>query len=402
MRRPSLPAFLLALLAFPLLALGWGTKEHIQLTRIAVARLIADPQTPPDMKRWLADATPGLMDMAAEKQWFLNQRQGIVPRGADGIPFWSVIPDTEVLMAGREEKKLEPFGVPERLLHFIDLELFVTGEEKRAYRHDLSGKPRAADVPRDMKDPRYAQAGMLPFRVEDCYRKLVEQLRAGRLNDKHGQHPRDEHAARWAGFLAHYLADNTQPHHATLDYKSAAYFAEKRKAPNVHAQMEYVMADDEKADYLPLREAFWPLFERALDEVSDPVQTDDLWQATLEVSMTSYDALPLIGVAAMRAAKQGGTPEKPEGPAAADFDTETFFRATGTYQGREMSVMEMKARQQAWAVKRIQRVFRQAWDEARAPASNFIAPPTTAPATTAPTAPAAPPRPPRGDDPPAA
>jgi hypothetical protein len=32
--------------------------------------------------------------------------------------------------------------------------------------------------------------------------------------------------------------------------------------------------------------------------------------------------------------------------------------------GREMSVMEMKAIQTAWAVKRIQKVYRMAWDEA--------------------------------------
>ena len=82
-----------------------------------------------------------------------------------------------------------------------------------------------------MKDPRYQQAGMLPFRVEECYGKLVEQIRAGRLSDKPGQFPRDEHAAKWAGYLAHYVADNTQPQHATIDYKSQTYFADKRNAP---------------------------------------------------------------------------------------------------------------------------------------------------------------------------
>ena len=46
------------------------------------------------------------------------------------------------------------------------------------------------------------------------------------------------------------------------------------------------------------------------------------------------------------------------------FDTETFFRTRGTFMGREMSVMEMKAYQQAWAVKRVQRLWRRAWDEA--------------------------------------
>jgi hypothetical protein len=229
-----------------------------------------------------------------------------------------------------------------------------------------------------MKDPRYAQAGMLPFRVEDAYQKLVAQLRAGRLNDKPGQYPRDEHAAKWAGYLAHYVQDNTQPQHATIDYKSAAYFADKRRSPNVHAQVEYMMADDDNADQMPTREYFWPLLVKALDEASDPIETSDPWQATVEVAMRSYDALPLIGVAAMAAAKQGGTPQSPSGPAAADFDTDVFYRTRGQCMGREISVAEMKAMQQAWAVKRTERLWRQAWDEAHAPGTK----PATTPAAT--------------------
>ncbi|MEA2710095.1 MAG: hypothetical protein QOF78_2696 [Phycisphaerales bacterium] len=371
MRRPFIIVIVLVLLAPAPSStlLAWGTKEHLQLTRIAAERLMADEKTPDAMRQWLRAATPGAMDMAGEKRWFLEQRQGIVPRGADGLPFWAVAPDTVVLMEGRDEKKVAPFGVPERLLHYVDLELLAAGDQKREYRHDLSGKPKLADIPRDMKDPRYLQAGMLAFRVADSYQKLVEQLRAGRLNDKPGQFPRDEHATKWAGYLAHYLADNTQPQHATIDYKSAAYFADKRRAPNVHAQVEYMMADDDADDHAALREEYWPLLMKALDEVNDPVETADLFIATNEVALASYDALPLIGVAAMAAMKQGGTPEQPQGaPAAEKFDTETFFRHRGTYQGREISVLEMKARQQAWAVKRIERIWRRAWDEAHQPA----------------------------------
>jgi len=347
-------------------ALAWSTKEHMQLARLAAERLIADEKTPPAMRQWLRDATPGVMDMDGERRWFLETRQGIVPRGADGIAYWVVMPDVVVLMDTRNEK-VPPFGVPERLLHYIDLELFLTGDQPREYRHDLSGKPKIENIPRDMSDPRYQQAGMLPFRVEDCYKKLVEQFRAGRLTDKPGQYPRDEHAAKWAGYLAHYLGDNTQPQHATVDYKSSAYFADKRNAPNVHAQVEYMMADDDADDHMALREEYWPLLVKAIDEVNDPVETKDLFVATNEISLASYEALPLIGVAAMAAMKQGGTPDHPTGaPGAAKFDTETFYHHRGTFQGREMSVLEMKARQQAWAVKRIERLWRQAWDEAHA------------------------------------
>jgi len=230
-----------------------------------------------------------------------------------------------------------------------------------------------------MKDPRYVQAGMLPFRVEESYRQLVDQLRGGRLNDKPGQLPRDEHAAKWAGYLAHYVQDNTQPQHATVDYKAATYFADKRRSPNVHAQVEYMQADDDQADNMPVREEYWPLLVKALDEVADPVETDDPWQATVEVALRSYDALPLIGVAAQAAAKQRGTPENPEGPHADTFDTEVFYRHRGPYLGREMSVMEMKAIQQAWAVRRVQRVWRQAWEEANTAAPVPATGPTTLP-----------------------
>jgi hypothetical protein len=365
MRHRRLATVVGIILLWPSFASAWSTKEHTQLTRIAAERLMGDARTPPTMKEWLRAGTPGAMDMEQERRWFLDTRMGITPRGADGIPYWAVMPDIVVLMEGKEEKKVAPFNVSERLLHYIDLELFLTGDQKREYRHDLSGKPKLADIPRDMTDPRYQQAGMLPFRVDDAYKKLVEQLRAGRLNDKPGQYPRDEHAAKWAGYLAHYLADNTQPQHATIDYKSAAYFADRQKAPNVHAQVEYLLADDDVDDHMALREEFWPLLVAALDEVSDPVETADLFIATNEVAMASYDALPLIGQAAMAAMKQGGTPDKPQGPAGAEkFDTETFYRFRGQFQGRQMSVMEMKARQQAWAVKRIERLWRRAWDEA--------------------------------------
>jgi hypothetical protein len=372
MHRRILAALIFAytLASVPSSVHAWGTKEHLQLTRLAAERLIADPSTPADMKAWLKDAAPGLMDMEGEKNWFMNQRIGIVPRGADGIIFWAVMPDVTIFLEGREEKKAAPFGVPERLLHYIDLELFLPGDAKREYRHDLSGKPKIGDIPHDMKDKRFEQAGMLPFRVEDCYAKLVRQIRDGRLTDKNGQGgSRDEHAAKWAGYLAHYLEDNTQPQHATIDYKSAAYFVEKRKAPNVHAQVEYIMADDEFDDHLALRQEYWPLLAKALDEVQDPVQTEDLFRATLEVSLASYDALPLIGQAAMAAAKQAGTPEKPTGPASDQFDTETFFRFRGSLRGKNTSVIEMKAYQQAWAVKRVMRLWRKAWDESHAAAT---------------------------------
>lgn len=358
--------------AFASVSFAWSTKEHIQLTRIAAERLIADPNTPAAMKDWLKAANRGALDVEGEKQYFLHQHVGILPRGADGLGFWATMPDMAKMLDGPRASEVEPFGVPEAQLHFTDLEFFMPDPADRNYKDDLSHKPKLSDFPRDPKDARWKQAGMLPFRVEDTYGRLVAALRAGRLVDTDGQYPHDEHAAKWAGYLAHYLEDNTQPQHATIDYKSRTYFSKAAglRTPNVHWDVEGRLLDDEANDYMTLREEFWPLFVKALDEVKDPVETQDVWTATLEVMLKSYEALPLIGRAAMAGYHVGGTPEAPEGHAADTLDVDAFFHFKGSYGGREMTVLEMKAHQTAWAVKRVERVWRQAWEQSQQAATD--------------------------------
>ena len=352
-------------------AAAWSSKEHVLLTRIAAARLIADPATPAGMKDWLRAAAPNLPGMDGEREFLLHARVGVFPRGVDGIPFWATVPDLNALTdsgPADRAKKVEPFGVPERLLHFIDVEFFMPDEARRRYAPDLSNKPKLSDIPDDPADPRFARAGMLPFRVRQCFERLVESIRAGRLNDRPGRFPRDEHAAKWAGFLAHYVEDNTQPHHATVDYKSASYFAAgPRTAPNIHADMEYRLVDDDFADYPELRQAFWDAFAKALAAAQDPVGTDgDVFRSTLEVSLASYDALPLIGEAAVAGygAAGGGRPR--------DLNAEAFYTHRGKVRGEEMSLLEMKARQMAWAERRVEALWLRAWKEATA--SNLGAP----------------------------
>lgn len=350
-------------------AKAWSNKEHIELTRIAAQRLLADPGTPAGMKTWLKLACPDALDPEKERDYFLKQRVGLVPRGVDGVAYWATVPD---MMAALSDKKIEPFGVNERMLHYIDLEQFIREEPRRRYRNDLSNKPFDFDIPPSMKDDpvtkdnKWKRAGMLPFRIDQCYTQLVLALREKRFADKPGQFPRDEHATKWAGYLAHYLEDNTQPQHATEDYNSRSYFADKRNAPDVHWDFEGRLCDDEQADYLELRREFWGIFSRMLDEVKDPVDDEDLVAATVEVSLASYDALPLIGAAAMKAYRQGGTPDEPVGKIE-PFDAGIFFHVRGRYQGRQMTLMEMKAYQMAWAEKRVERLWRRAWDESQRP-----------------------------------
>jgi hypothetical protein len=350
------------LLVFTPFASAWSYKEHIQLTRIAIERLLADPTTPPAMKDWLRRSQPQILDMTGERDFFMHARVGKDPKAFDGITMWAYMPDEHALN-DPSSARVQPFGAHEKLMHYIDLELFLRGEQKRAYRHDLGSLPNVDDIPHDPSDPRFAQAGYLPLRIEQCYGELVKSIRTGQLDAPTTQESEGKTAAYWAGYLAHYLEDNTQPQHATIDYKSVSYFADKRGAPNVHGEVEYKMIDDAVNDYMTLREEFWPLFVTELDKKHDEVDRDP-FKGSLQVSMISYQALPLIGEAAMAAAKQGGTPDHPTGPASRDFDTEAFFHHRGQFRGCEMSVMEMKAIQTAWAVQRVEQVLRQAWDEA--------------------------------------
>ena len=366
--RALIATTMVCVLALTTPAFAWSHKEHIQLTRMAAERLIADPATPEAMKAWLRDANRLPLDAAGEKNWFLTQRTGIFPRACDGLGFWATVPDQDKGTGpGGRPTDIEPFGLPEAKLHFVDLELFSPEAAAHTFKDDLSHKPKLNDFPRDMADPRWKQSGMLPFRTEDVYKKMVAEIKAGRLADKPGQYPRDEHAEKWAGFIAHYLEDSCQPMHATVDYKARTYFGKGTfKAPNVHWDMEGRLMDDDTNDYMELRQEFWPIFTKALDEMKDPNDEADLFVSTLQTQLTSYDALQMIGRAAMAAYKMGGTPEAPTGHPSETFDAATFFHYKGTYAGREMTVLEMKARQMAWAVKRVEKVWRRAWDEGQA------------------------------------
>jgi hypothetical protein len=381
-------ALLLLLTLLPLPALAWGNKEHIELTRVAARELLADPASPPAFKAWLKQACSDPLTPETERDYFMTARVGVFPRGVDGVCYFATLPDANAILgamlaaeerkyntSGPYDKPVEPFGVGERALHYVDLELFRPEDIRRRYRHDLSNKPDLtalfADPDSkidDYRDARWKKAGMLPFRLEQCYAQLVKAFRDKRLADKPGQFPRDEHAVKWAGLLAHYVQDNTNPHHATEDYRSRSYFADWRNAPDVGWDFAGRLSDDEEDDYTDLRKEFWPAFEKALAGAEDPIETDNLILATLEVASISYDALPLIGVAAQRAYGQKGTPAKPEGPTTKKFDAAAFFHTKGTFHNRETTLLEMRARQLAWGVKRTERLWRRAWDESQRPA----------------------------------
>jgi hypothetical protein len=375
--------FFCALLFLCPTAHAWSTKEHIQLTRIAAMELLADPATPQEMKDWLKEAAPGLMDWDGEKRYLLTKRMGVFPRGTDGLMFWAVVPDLEAL-TDKYNRKLPPLNVPERSMHFFDLEVYgpgaqqLSGESEKSadepatassnaagslVKPDPANKPSLADIPKNPKDPRLAASGALPYRVAQTYSELVSVIRDGRLVDKPGHYPRDQHAVHWAGFLAHYVQDSTQPQHSTQDYKSRSFFPPGTHVPDVHAILEYKLVDDDRNDYIALRQMYWPLFVSALKDAKELADSSDPWTATVQTCLISYDTLPLIGHAAVAAWDQTARPASPQDDGR--IDVLKFYNFRGQAFGREMSVLELKAHQQAWAVKRTEAIWLAAWKEAK-------------------------------------
>lgn len=357
-----IPTILLLVLVLACPCFAWSTKEHILLTRCAVREIMADASAPADLKQFLRIAQPELGTLADEQEFLLHKRIGQVPRGVDGLAFWATMPDMVADAAAAKDKPVAPFGVPESQLHYLDLELLNTDPKLQTFVANLSHKPRLADIPRNMADPRYVKAGYLPFRIEDCYRQMIGNVRAGRLVDKAGQYPRDEHATKWAGYLAHYAADNLMPMHATVDYQAYSFFPGLAKPPKVHFDMEFRLLDDETEDYPALREEFRTVFTKELADARIPADEKDIWQASVQIALQSYDALPMIGQAARGAYLQPDGKLKP-------FDATAFFTYRGQYEGQEISVLQLKARQMARAVRWIEHLWLQAWQEAHANAA---------------------------------
>lgn len=342
---------------------AWGTKEHILLTRLAVMRILDDPTAPAGLKEFLKASMPDAADLAQQRVYFMTARLGAEPVGLTGLAFWVVEPD---IRANKDKTtKIEPFGVPERLLHFVDLEYLHADIDRQVYKHDRSNRMELAAVPADFADPRFQKAGLLPFATQRSFEKLTQAFKENRLSPDPSRPKDEDHALRWAGYLAHYAQDNCQPQHATADYKSQSYFADKRNAPNVHSEIEWRMNDDEKESFPAVRADYWDALIKAADALRDDpyAKQNDVWKETLAIADHSYGHLPLIGLAAMHAAGQQGTPDKPTGPVGA-FDTEKFFRFEAEIDGTKTSVLQMKAKQQALAITRTVSLIRRAWDAA--------------------------------------
>ena len=359
MNRPVVLLFALILLVTQA-AYAWSTKEHVMITRTAVRNLLASDSTPPDMKAWLLAAQPNLGSIEDEHSFLMTGRMGIYPRGVDGLAFWAVTPDLMADSAAGKERKVEPFNVPEGSLHFLDLEYFMPNEADRTFAADLSHRPAITDIPHDMSDPRWQKAGMLPFRIEGCYSDLVSAIRSGRLVDKPGQFPRDNHATRLAGQLAHYAADNWMPLHATMDYQCYSWFPDAPRKPRVHFDMEFRLTDDDTADYPQLREQFWNAYLGA-NAIEPAPAEKDVWTSSVRYSSIAYAFIPMIGKAAR------GAYLDPAGNLKG-FDAEAFFAFKDRFPelgiDNEISILDLKAIMMSKGVKWTERLWLDAWRDA--------------------------------------
>ena len=309
--------FLLATLGA---ARAWSIKEHVVLTEIAAMRLVADPSTPDGLRAFLSQALSRSPTLAEQRHYYAHERTASEADRATTLEWHAIAPD----LVGKDA--MSHWGVPLKSLHYVDLELFHP--KVQTYRPDLSALPAVSDLPRDPRDPRWAEAGMVPFGVEDAAKRMTEALARGDT----------AHAVAAAGELAHYAQDNTQPHHATADFRSHSYFG--GRGPDVHAALE---SQGSEFGLSPARrEVLFDAFVAELD-ARFPALSSDPWRATVEVARESYRQLPTIGQAAVDATV--GT----------ELDIERFYAGP---------ILAMKAHQLAWAVRRTEALWISSWNGA--------------------------------------
>ncbi len=349
---------------------AWSHQGHILMTRLACLHIINDPAAPAGLKAFLQNHMK--FDLDSCRRLATEETVGFDPQNYQtGLDNWCTMPDR--IKHQDTAQRVDPFDAPEAKMHYIDLEYFGPSP---VYKDDLSNKPKLADVPNDPKDFRYRLAGYAPLRIADVFNKLAAAWGPG-------EKPADEDAAlKWAGYLAHYVEDSTQPHHATIDFKSLSYLAGHVKGVNKllhhlddgkdvfeyriqhgykidpHGAIEYQLFENADEPRKTMREKFWKQLIQQIDILSktppslEPAAKFDPFTFALESFLDSYDNLPLLGHAAQA------------GYANDTFDVVAFFNAHGIVRGRQMSTLDMLAIQNAKAVLAVEKIYHQAWQQA--------------------------------------
>ncbi len=364
----------LACCALPTSVYAWSHQGHILISRLAALRIIQDPQAPAELKSELQNCMPYTLDDC--RKLAVGDFVGEHPAdhflsGLDGA---CTLPDRYQLMAdGR--KPIAPYQVDEGKLHFMDLEFFSSVGE---YRDDLSGMPKIADIPHDLKDPRYKLSGYVPFRLEESYNNLVAELKKAPGTSK------PESTLHWLGYMMHYAEDIHQPQHSTADYKSLSYLAvakvpgvrtirrelsdgrtvmqyqvdrDKSRQINPHGDIEFQLFENNDEPRGAFRKEYWDLLINKIDILHQQLPASlstsssaPIFDSALAVLEDSYQNLPLIGHAAASAYKTGS------------FSPAVFFPYKDSASGP--SILEMIATQNAKAVLYTEILIRRAWAQA--------------------------------------
>jgi hypothetical protein len=352
---------------------AWAHQGHILLTRLAALRIIDDPTAPQGLRDFLKQNMPHSMEDCRELAELDYVGPDPLSRNPDygvGLDNWATMPD-RVKTSLQGMVKIEPYGMSETWMHRMDLEVF---SKQRFYSDDLAGKPDVDQIPHDLSDPRWKRAGFVPWRVEEMYHKFAKDIGPGQTVAD----PDD--ALKAAGYLAHYIEDSTQPHHATGDYQSQSYLAGRIKnipastqpqtlalamlhlpaGINPHGDIEYQLFENTDPPRDKFRQEFWKLLLMDIDtlaaERAQAAQPSadrfDPFRWDLHILGDSYDYLPFVG----RAVQAGYATGK--------FDPAAFFGFTGQTHGQTMTVVQLIALQNAKAVFDVELAYRLAWDEA--------------------------------------
>jgi len=356
-------AFALLLLAIAPTSFGWAHQGHILITRLAALEIINDPTAPQGLKDFLKTNMPHTIDQCqalAEKE-MVGGRPEDKPEYDQGLDKWCTMPD-QIRSLPEGQVKIEPFGVGEAQMHFLDMEAF---SPQFFYKDDLSCKPDISKIPHDASDPRWKLGGFAPLRIEQEWGKLRDAIGNGTAV----AHP--DEALKLAGFLAHYTEDITQPHHSTVDYKSLTYLCGRLpgmpptatpdnlhllRAPrgiDPHGDIEFQLFDNADAPRAAFRAQYWQHLQDDLKttvtRLPDEGQKFDPFQRALQTLSDSYDCLPLVG-RATQAAYAGNT-----------FDPAAYFGFTGEVRGRKITMVQLIALRNAIAVRDVEHAWREAW-----------------------------------------
>lgn len=356
-------AFGLLFFAMVSSSFGWAHQGHIIITRLAALEIINDPAAPQGLKDFLQANMPHTLDQCqalAEKE-IVGGHPEDKPEHNQGLDKWCTMPD-QIRSLPEGQVKIEPFGVGEASMHFLDMEAFGP---QLFYKDDLSCKPDIATIPHDPKDPRWKLGGFAPLRIEQEWGRLRDAIGNGNAVAQ----PDD--ALKLAGFLAHYLEDITQPHHSTVDYKSLTYLCghlagmppvatpenlHLLRAPqgiDPHGDIEFQLFQNADKPRAGFRVQYWKSLQDDLKttvgRLPDEGKPYDPYHLALQTLSDSYDCLPFVGRATQAAYVSG------------NFDPVAYFGFAGEARGQTITMIELIAQRNATAVRSVEHAWREAW-----------------------------------------